>query len=593
MFKSTQGLVSLFFGELDSGIVAIILVVMSVLISWYFFRRSRKERTAKDIEQLRITANEAERKHVDVLKQLESKAKELEKMAMFRNQLFQDISHELRTPLTLIKGPAANLLKHSRLSLPERQKMHQIYRNVHRLSQLVEQLADLNRLESGNTVHLHIRKVNLSKFIGLIVESFSELMQSKQLSWDISIPKSSIYAYIDPDKIEKVIFNILSNACKFTPFGGTIFILLKENEDDVEFHITDSGIGMDEEEIETLFARFETIGKQGGKYRLGLGIGMSLSKEYLDKHSARIEVKSDKKKGTSFVISFLQGKDHFSPDMISEELFSTETSFLPEPLHIETSSNIVPLKNQTVLVVEDNVELSSYIVSLLKERGYTVQVAVNGAEGLKSIRENPPDIIVSDIMMPVMDGFELLKELRRDENLRFIPAIFLTALTDIEDKIRSFQIGVNDYILKPFDASELLVRIRNLLHFRQERLAPHKEIKQSDDTGKNGNPLENDDALIAYISNWIEESLGSDNMTIEMLALSLAMSRSALYREIKRLTGFPPAAFIKELRLQYARRMVESNKVSGIKELSKKVGYSNTTYFRDQFIQRFGKEPFV
>lgn len=506
----------------------------------------------------------------------------------FKNRLFENVSHELRTPLTLIKGPVSQLLKFGDLQPLAHEELVKVYRNVIRMSHLVDQLLDIKRIEAG-TLKLILQNVDISKYLRLIPNMFQGLLDQKQIKYELDFPKESIFLYVDVDKFEKIIVNIISNAIKFTSSGGRIGIQLFEQNGFVEIGIWDNGIGMSEQQLETIYARFKTIGIENHLYREGLGIGLSLCKEYIRLHDADIQVKSEQGKGTLFKLVFKKGKTHFLNATISDEPLFPEPLFLSVPKKMSGYTSIVPLNGKLILVVEDNFELSNYITEILTQKGFSVKQAVNGKIGLEIAQMYQPDLIISDVMMPEMNGFELLQNLKKDERLRSIPTIFLTALADIEDKMKSLTIGVNDYLVKPFEQDELIIRIKNLIEFSQLR----KQIRLSfDSLSVENSSQSSEDAFLKKIKICIEENIEKGQVTTDELAKEMAMSRSTLYREIRRITGFPAAGLLKEVRLQYARRLAESGNCLNLTDLSKRVGFSNSSYFRDQYLQRFGKDPF-
>lgn len=552
----------------------------------------RKKAIDDEVEKLKKELQET-KEQLELLKKSQNKQKHSEASNVdhdirYKTKLFANISHELRTPITLIKNPAAHLLKHGNISSDDRVQLAKIYRNTKRLSQLVEQILDINRIESG-TMIMSVRKVEICKYMKLITQSFSYLMELKNISCRCEIPSKKIYLYVDPEKVEKIMYNLLSNAAKFTEKGGLITIRLLETEDQVKIEVTDTGVGMDEKQAESVFERFVSHGQQNHKYREGLGIGLSLSNELMQMHQGEISVNSEEGKGSCFTLSFKKGRDHFNASQIFNEPYVPEDVYLPEPQYAGVQPLAVKRKEVKVLLVEDNTELSDFIANLLFEKGYEVVRVENGKKGLDMATSIVPDIIISDIMMPVMDGFSFIRELKKDPDLRNIPTIFLTALTDIQDKLHGFTIGINDYIVKPFEQDELIVRIQNLLSFKADRENTFKELELD---MVHTQSREEDAEFVSKMILWIETNMESGNLDINKLAENVAKSRSTLYREIRRTTGFSAAAFIKEVRLQFAKRLVESNTVKGLSELSRKVGYGNSSYFRDQYLLRFGKNPF-
>lgn len=512
---------------------------------------------------------------------------ELKKLIKLRMHLFQNITHELRTPLTLIKGPAAQLLNDGEIKGDSRQQLVRIYRNARRLGQLIEQILDLNRLEN-DSLTLSVQKVEIVAHLRQLVESFSGLIHAKQITFICDLPLSELWAYIDPDKFEKIISNLITNAAKFTPRGGQISLSLSDSDENITISIEDSGVGIKREKLNKIFDRFETGSSLDMVYREGLGIGLSLTKEYLELHKANILVESKEKVGTRFLITLKKGKSHLPDEIVTDQVFKTKESFIKEPVNLYTKK-IGSGRRYQILLIEDNREMSNYITEVLAHRNYRIQHAYDGEEGLRMAKKYKPDLIISDILMPIMDGFQLLKHLRLEPDLKLTPTIFLTALTDIEDRLRGLRIGVNDYMVKPFNTDELVIRIQNLLAFREmrgEQLVPESDNEDS------LHSLFGDDAFLRKLTNLIEKKMTEGSLFTDDIAYELNISRRTLYRKIKSLTGFTAAGFLKELRLQRARHMAETSRISNLKELAGSVGFSNSTYFRNEFVARFGKEPF-
>lgn len=504
-----------------------------------------------------------------------------------RSTLFQNITHELRTPLTLIKGPAAQLLNSSDISGENRQQLIRIYRNARRLSQLVEQLLDLERLDAGQ-LSLSAQKVELSAYVTHLADSFASLMESKEITLHCEVPRSDIWVYLDPDKFEKIISNLITNATKFTPRKGQIWLTLDEFDNEVVIGIEDSGVGINNERIHQIFDRFETAASLDMAYREGLGIGLSLTREYLQLHGAEISVQSEEKRGTLFEITLRKGKEHLPDDAVTDRQFKIKEAFIKEPLNLG-KERLVSGNRHHVLLIEDNREMSNYITEVLGNRNFAVEQAYDGEEGLRLAKTYRPDIIISDVMMPIMDGFELLEQLRMDEELKYIPTIFLTALSDMEDRLKGLRIGVNDYVVKPFNTDELLIRIQNLLEFSEMR---RERVKYDRNIPFSVSDLFADDEFLQTLTKLVEERMAAGSISTDEIAKEFSISRRTLYREIKRMTGFSAAGFFKEVRLQHARHLAETGMVSDLKKLSEKVGFSNSTYFRNEFVARFGKEPF-
>ncbi len=520
---------------------------------------------------------------------LEIQTKELERMDKFRTKLFMNISHELRTPLTLISGPIDSLLLRDDLTADVEQKLKISQRNSNRLKQLVEQILDLNRLESEQLV-LRISKIDVPETLTFFSNSFQSLFDYNQITFQLDLPKENINLYADADKLEIIITNLITNAVKFTPKGGSIQIKCTCTSDIVQFVFKDTGVGIPPDKLHTIFNRFETSAKESADYREGLGLGLSITKEYIELHEGSIKVESEINKGTVFTITFKRGNTHFDNNVINsieQDINNAEYSQnQPSPIDSVLSEGVGQKEGTLgrILLVEDNYDMGNYIRTILQQEGYTVTIAENGQVALELLATVKPDFIISDIMMPVMDGMAFMKKLKSIDAYKNLPTIFLTARSDQEGLLDSLRIGVNDYLIKPFNTTELLCRVENLLEFSQSRQQFLIELSEEEKPSI-------DQQFIKKLTLLVEERMSRSTFNVEELANEVAMSRSTLYREIKRATGFSAAAFVKEIRLQKARQMLEAKTASRLNELSDSIGFSTPNYFAKMYFNRFGKSP--
>ncbi len=543
---------------------------------------------------LKDYAEQLEKKVEDRTKQLnkqnialEKQTQELERLDQFRSKLFMNISHELRTPLTLISGPIESLLSQNTVTADIERKLKISLRNSNRLKQLVEQILDLNRLDSEQLV-LHISEVDVGETITFYANSFQSLFDYNNISFTLNLPEALPSIYIDPDKFEKIITNLISNAVKFTPKGGEITLNCSSTSQHVLFEFTDTGIGISADRLDTIFDRFETSAKESHDYSEGLGLGLAITKEYIELHGGTISVHSEVGKGTTFIVEFKQGADHLNRALIVSE--SSESTSSKSPSRVSSNSDFTDLETNTngslgkILLVEDNFDMGNYIRSILLQEGYSVEVAENGKIALELLDTVKPDLVISDIMMPVMDGMTFMKELKNIDKYKNLPSVFLTARSDQEGLLDSLRIGVNDYLVKPFNTTELLCRIENLLEFSQSR--QQFIIELSDEKKPSV-----DQQFIEKLTTLVEGHISRTSFNVEELAGELAMSRSTLYREIKKATGFSAAAFVKEVRLQKARQLLEAKAVVRLNELSDSIGFATPSYFAKMYYNRFGKNP--
>ncbi|MCL5029357.1 MAG: ATP-binding protein [Bacteroidetes bacterium] len=518
----------------------------------------------------------------------------LQEAREIQSRFFTNISHEFRTPLTLILGPVKQIIETT-----EDEKiideLKVVQRNAKRLLALVNQLLDISKLESGS-MKLQASSQNIVPIIKTLLQSFCSYADRKKINLKFNSFEDGIIIFFDKDKIEKIITNILSNAFKFTPDGGNIEITLTKDEQYVNVIISDTGIGIPEEKIPKIFDRFYQADGSRTKETEGTGIGLSLTKELVELHKGKIEVQSKEGKGTTFMISIPLGKEHLK----DEEIFETsvnlgESHLIPDEMFIQEKINtdfteyLINDKcaKPLLLIIEDNFDVRSYIKENLII-DYKILEAADGLAGWNKSIEQIPDLIISDIMMPKMDGFMLCNKLKSDERTSHIPIILLTAKATIEDKITCLRTGADDYIMKPFDTEELKARIKNLIdqreriheHFRKNGLFEIDEV--------NITPVDHR-FLQRTITN-INEHISDSSFSVEKLADNMAVSRSLLLKKIEALIGEPPIELIKSTRMNKAAKLIES-KFGNISEIAPEVGFNNPSYFAECFKKQFGVTP--
>ncbi|MEX0779686.1 MAG: ATP-binding protein [Balneolales bacterium] len=515
------------------------------------------------------------------------KAEQVEKLELLdkmRTNLFMNISHELRTPLTLVMGPIEQLKSISKnLGSEWERRIMMASRNGRRLHQLVEQVLDLTRLDSQKMT-LKLESVELNSFLRRTLESFESLSDRKKISLNAEIPTKKIIIGVDIDKFEKIIVNVISNAIKFTPINGSVRLELKEGDKDVEIRISDSGKGIEDNRLPYIFDRFNTTGDQlteGGK---GLGIGLAITKEFVELHNGTITVESKINRGTIFVITLpvkaaLEGKET-EPTETGEHVLIDEQEHLNAQVVTQNGE-----KGITILIVEDNDDMRTYIFDLLNGHGRRIETAVNGVEGKKKLALIKPDLIISDIMMPEMDGLAFADHVRSVPEYRQTPLIILSAKSEVDDRIKGFNIGVNEYLTKPFNAVELTVRVNNLIKYKRER---EKEISAAGE-------VEEDDShetvFINQLKQFVDDNITEKEISTESLSAAANLSRRQLYRRLKSATGFTPAEFIREIRLKKTLHILEQKQKKTVAEVAYAAGFSNPAHFSRLFRDRYGVLP--
>lgn len=547
----------------------------------------------------------------------------LKQAQIIQSNFFANISHEFRTPLTLILGPAKNIFE-STQEAKTKQNVSLIKRNASRLLGLVNQLLDISKLESGN-MKLQTSPRNIIPLLKGLVLSFTSYAERKRITLKFKSVENEIIVYVDKDKLEKIITNILSNAFKFTPEGGEVEVtvtssfslsaahshpelvsgsttrpkMLKlvqhDNSNFVEISIRDTGIGIPADRIEKIFDRFYQVDGSHTREHEGTGIGLSLTKELVQLHKGKISVESEPGKGSRFTVSLPLGKDHLSPEEICEpdeekeyekEISETEEEEESKPEEIRAGlieKGSLPL----LLIVEDNSDVRTYIKENLKT-DYRILEAVDGEDGWEKSVGQIPDLIVSDVMMPKMDGFKFCEKLKTDQRTSHIPIILLTAKATKEDKLEGYELGADEYLMKPFDTDELKSRIKNLIGQRK-RLHDHFRIKGL--IGIEQQKITSIDKKFLQKSfDLIDRHISDSSFSVEMLAEELAISRSGLQKKIQALVGETPGDLIRRIRLKKAAELIK-NKFGNLSEIALEVGYNNPVHFSEAFKRQFGTTP--
>jgi len=521
-------------------------------------------------------------------------ALKLEEVDKMKSNFYANISHEFRTPLMLILGPAEKLL--SKLRDEDGQKQIGLIKgNAKRLLNLINQLLDLSRLEAGR-LKLNASLGNISQFVKGLTMEFESIAEQRDISLKIIMEKDDIEAYFDREKMEKIITNLLSNAFKFTPAGGRITVLVKETIlNQVEIIVRDSGIGIPKSELQKIFDRFYQVDGSIIREHEGTGIGLALAKELVELHKGNIFVDSVEGHWTEIKLSIPLGKEHLSESDIIEpsdyELRKVDSlaDFLKTDEEADEGMSEHLIDKTIVLIVEDNPDVRDFVRDALKDT-YHVEEAANGEQGLRRAEKIIPDLIVSDIMMPKMDGYEMTRRLRQDERTSHIPIILLTAKSDKDSKLQGLGLGADDYLIKPFDSDELLARIKNLIETRkmlQEKFGSGTEVLQK--------PAK---ATISYLDEQflnrvmmvIEEHLSEEEFSIEEFGKDVGMSRSQIHRKLKALTGKSTSLYLRTVRLAKAKQMIEQKK-GNISDICYAVGFSSPAYFSRCFKEEFGYAP--
>ena len=571
--------------------------IASAVFVWILIRvRLRnvvREKEALEAE-IALQTQEIRQQNIQLAEQSEElkvNAEQLKELDQMKSNFFVNISHEFRTPLSLILGPLEKFMQEkgsAQIRLTEMERMH---RNAKRLQELINQLLDLAKLESGG-MKLNVTQSDFLYFIRVLCSSFESLAEGRNIRFDANIPTGSYETLLDYDKLETILYNLLSNAFKFTPDGGGITLNVSLPNDNtsqlVAISIADTGPGIPEEDKVKIFDRFYQVDSSSSREFEGSGIGLSLVKELVELMDGTIEVQSSASAGATFTIKLPLKQISASALPItdkSESVFDVSAEgYSSSPVLPENSA--LPTES-LILLVEDNADLRSYLYESL-EGDYQVAVAENGLQGFEKALELIPDLIVSDMMMPVMDGFSLCAKIRSDERTSHIPFVLLTARSTIESKLAGLELGADEYITKPFNIKEVQVRVRNLLEQRKNlRKSFSREVTVQP---KNISITSVDERFLNHALEIMEAHLSDEQFSVERFADEMGMSRKNLLRKIKALTDQSVNEFIRNFRLQRAAQLIMANAAT-ISEIAYKVGFNNLSYFSKCFKELFGAAP--
>lgn len=535
--------------------------------------------------------------------------KHMEQINEAKLQFFINISHEIRTPMTLIISPLEKLLaEHS-----EKQPVYlMIYRNAQRILRLINQLMDIRKLDKGQ-MHLKFRETDIVGFINDLMQTFNYQAQKKNITFTFEKElegADSLKVWIDLNNFDKVLMNVLSNAFKYTHEGGNIEVLLKTGHNDAyrgalkdyfEIDITDNGIGIDKNKIEQIFERFYQIDNDMTQSNFGTGIGLHLSRSLVELHHGIIKAENrEDGQGTRFIIRLPLGSNHLKAEELEnpEETGSEPTiSQLPKDSIYETeeenkTNEYRKPKAKTryrVLIVEDDEEIRRYIRSEL-DSDFRIYECTNGREGLETILKEKPDLVISDVMMPEMDGITLCRKIKQNININHIPIILLTAKSKAEDQIEGLEIGADAYIVKPFNTELLRTTISNLIANRERLRGKLVGEQQVEEKITKIEMKSNDEILMSKVMKTINDHLADPTLNVEMLAANVGMSRVHMHRKLKELTNQSARDFIRSIRLKQAANLLREKNLS-VSEVAYATGFSNLSHFSNTFRDFYGISP--
>lgn len=501
-------------------------------------------------------------------------------------QFFTNISHELRTPLTLIADPVNYIIHDDNLNSQQRSMLQIVQRNVLVLIQLVSEILDFRKVQNGK-MELRLSDFNLAESMKQWIKLFCVSAQKKHIAISMDAP-DTIMLRADQDKIERICYNLLSNALKYTSEGGEITLTAKEENGRVMISVADNGCGISSDELPYIFDRFYQA-KNAGR---GTGIGLAIVKAFTELHHGEVSATSIEGKGSTFTIHVpvrQKGEVTNQPTEKIEQLVepSSAEEVPNQARHIDELIQPYQTDKPEVLIIDDNIDIRTYLRSVLSEK-YNVSEAADGKVGLELARKIVPDIVLSDIMMPVMDGLAFCQQLKTDKAISHIPVILLTARSLDEQRAEGYEHGADAYLSKPFSLRLLLSRIDNLIESRKKLNQTWSKGVEDDEIGNISNEI--DKSFLKQLRKIIQENLANSDLSVEQIGDEIGLSRVQLYRKVKALTGYSPVEIVRKARLTRARHLLQTTERT-VSEVAYAVGFSTPSYFSKCYKDEFGENP--
>lgn len=552
------------------GLILLLLGVVGLLALYviHIFRKVQRKN------------HELKRTNIQVEQQREELAvanRKIEQATTRKLQFFTNVSHEIKTPLTLILGPLNKLSKELPPDSPLADDIHIIKKNADCLKRVVSQLLDFRKVES-NKMDMRVTEIDLVTFIEDVSSYFDNMAQSKQIQYSFQHDVSSVMLWVDTDKMEKILANLLSNAFKFTPDGGTVTIRLQDHAGYVILSVEDNGKGIQPQNLSSVFDQFFTA-----DHLTGTGIGLHLTHEFVGMHKGSIRVESEPGKRTVFFVELPKGKSHFDESCVFAPSVTELSSGVANLDTREMDEIVNRTYDYTILIVEDDPDINAYLQKELKPN-FRILTAENGLVAVDILAKENVSLVISDVMMPEMNGYELCKRIKSDIVFSHIPVILLTALSDDKQRMYGIASGADEFIQKPFNIEEVKLRIVRLLEERARlRNAFAQELQSPAASGLKTDKAESmDELFMRKFMALIEESYPDSNFSIEKASEMLGLSRVHLYRKVKELTGVTPTDFLRNYRLKQAAALLRQ-KDCNVNEAAYATGFSSPPYFSKCF----------
>lgn len=524
--------------------------------------------------------------------------KEIETLNQTKQQFFTNISHELRTPLTLILGPLEQLLASHNLPAKEREQIREIHRNSEKLERLITQLLDFTKVGSGK-MKLNSQPVEIIQFTREVIAPFTDFARRYGIAFFVESSVPHLHTELDIEKLDKILYNLLSNAFKFTPKGGTVelnvdvsFPSKSEKNSELRFVVKDTGVGIPLHQQAHIFERFFQANQAQYLKQSGTGIGLALTKDLVELHGGRLSLESTEGKGSIFTafIPFVHGSNETPNSQQSIVLAEVKDPAQLSRLGKKVPTSLLNKNNPTqptVLIIEDDPEVCKFIQQCLDDE-YRIETAADGIAGLMLATQLAPDMIISDVMMPRMDGLELCTKLKTDIHTSHIPIILLTARTNFEYQLEGLKIGADDYLMKPFSPQLLIARVKNLVATRKQLRMKFGQLLEID--AANFTHSSSDERFLQSLLDIVSNRLADSQFSVKELASETGMSHSVLYRKIKALTGLTAKEFIINLRLKHAAKLLKTQEMN-VSEVAFAVGFNDPKYFSTAFRKYFNMSP--
>lgn len=559
-------------------IIILFAVLIFILTRFYWVGKQHRRQMERRNEELARQRDE-----------LDSLYHQLQEATGSKLTFFTNVSHDLRTPLTLIADPVHRLAQADNLTPKQHTLMLLADKNVKRLQRLINQILDIRKYDSGQ-LKLNLVNLNLSEAMTEWTAPFAEIAAKRHIRFSTEIPRNpDIVVAVDIEKTERILFNLLSNAFKFTPENGKIKVTVESDEKDAIIKISDTGIGIPPEDLNNIFERFfktEEINPNGS------GIGLALSKVFIDMHGGSISVESAEGKGSTFTVRFPLKQVEEQPGAATSSVSNQiDVSEIEE---IDADYSEVAEDTPVVMIIDDNQDICTLVKSILSEH-YTVITASSGAKGLKLANKYVPDLIICDVMMPGMSGYEVCNSLKKDPMTSHIPLLLLTACSRDEQRMEGYDSGADAFMTKPFDSDMLLARCRSLIANRNrilENMEAGSITASKSRPAKPGGEKQNavEDEFLQKFTEFIEKDLGNPDLSVEYVAEQLGLSRVQLYRKIKALTNYSVAELIRNIRLQHAAVLLRTTSQT-VAEIAFTVGFSSPNYFSRCYKAFYNESP--